>query len=215
MARDKISGKSRGFAFLCYEDQRSTILAVDNLNGANLCGRVIRVDHVQQYKIPKEFFEADNKTENIENALYKPTGPDGRGWGSYRILSEEDEKLFDDLKQEEERVITNANNVANAGMLLDNEEIWEKEFQNLIHSENQITKETKDKKEKKKTKKKEKKEKKEKRRKEKETERQKRKEEALREQYKSYGVTNIVESKPNIQYIPEFAPKTKLKEEQI
>ena len=27
------TGKSKGFAFLCYEDQRSTVLAVDNFNG--------------------------------------------------------------------------------------------------------------------------------------------------------------------------------------
>lgn len=33
MVRDKATGKPRGFAFICYEDQRSTILAVDNLNG--------------------------------------------------------------------------------------------------------------------------------------------------------------------------------------
>jgi len=33
LVRDKKSGKSKGFCFLCYEDQRSTILAVDNLNG--------------------------------------------------------------------------------------------------------------------------------------------------------------------------------------
>lgn len=36
MVRDKKSGKSKGFAFLCYEDQRSTILAVDNFNGAKV-----------------------------------------------------------------------------------------------------------------------------------------------------------------------------------
>lgn len=31
--RDKETGKPRGFAFIKYDDQRSTILAVDNLNG--------------------------------------------------------------------------------------------------------------------------------------------------------------------------------------
>ena len=36
LVRDKDTGKSKGFAFLCYEDQRSTILAVDNLNGAKV-----------------------------------------------------------------------------------------------------------------------------------------------------------------------------------
>nr|XP_012417754.1 PREDICTED: RNA-binding motif protein, X-linked 2 [Odobenus rosmarus divergens] len=32
LVRDKKTGKSKGFCFLCYEDQRSTILAVDNFN---------------------------------------------------------------------------------------------------------------------------------------------------------------------------------------
>ena len=50
MPRDKETGKSKGFAFLMYEDQRSTILAVDNMNGANILERTIRVDHVKNYK---------------------------------------------------------------------------------------------------------------------------------------------------------------------
>lgn len=31
--RDNKTGKQKGFGFICYEDQRSTVLAVDNLNG--------------------------------------------------------------------------------------------------------------------------------------------------------------------------------------
>ncbi|CAN1846423.1 Zinc finger CCCH domain-containing protein 42 [Linum perenne] len=50
LVRDKGTGKSKGFAFVAYEDQRSTTLAVDNLNGAQVLGRVIRVDHVTKYK---------------------------------------------------------------------------------------------------------------------------------------------------------------------
>lgn len=45
-------GDRRGFGFLLYEDQRSTVLAVDNLNGFVLLGRTIRVDHVKDYKMP-------------------------------------------------------------------------------------------------------------------------------------------------------------------
>nr|GMD64373.1 zinc finger CCCH domain-containing protein 25 [Ipomoea batatas]GME12573.1 zinc finger CCCH domain-containing protein 25 [Ipomoea batatas] len=45
LVRDKGTGKSKGFAFIAYEDQRSTNLAVDNLNGAQILGRIIRVDH--------------------------------------------------------------------------------------------------------------------------------------------------------------------------
>ncbi|MCJ1466831.1 hypothetical protein MMC07_005452 [Pseudocyphellaria aurata] len=47
LIRDKESGKSKGFAFLKYEDQRSTDLAVDNLGGATVLGRVLKVDHTR------------------------------------------------------------------------------------------------------------------------------------------------------------------------
>ena len=47
LVRDKDTGKSRGFAFLKYEDQRSCDLAVDNLGGAGVMGRVLSVDHAR------------------------------------------------------------------------------------------------------------------------------------------------------------------------
>lgn len=61
--RDKDTGKSRGFAFLAYEDQRSTVLAVDNLSGARVAGRVIKVDHVDNYKIKRAEARALNSTD--------------------------------------------------------------------------------------------------------------------------------------------------------
>lgn len=54
LVRDKATGKSKGFAFLAYEDQRSTILAVDNLNGAKVLDRIVRVDHASNYKKKEE-----------------------------------------------------------------------------------------------------------------------------------------------------------------
>ena len=50
LVRDKETGKSKGFAFLKYEDQRSCDLAVDNLGGAEVLGRILSVDHCE-YKI--------------------------------------------------------------------------------------------------------------------------------------------------------------------
>ncbi|KAF1915749.1 hypothetical protein BDU57DRAFT_449551 [Ampelomyces quisqualis] len=52
LARDKETGKSRGFAWIKYEDQRSCDLAVDNLGGSTIMDRVLRVDHAR-YK-PKD-----------------------------------------------------------------------------------------------------------------------------------------------------------------
>ncbi|KAJ1944439.1 RNA-binding protein Cwf29, partial [Kickxella alabastrina] len=52
LVRDKDTGKSKGYGFLQYEDQRSTVLAVDNLNGTKVLDRVLRVDHVKNYRQP-------------------------------------------------------------------------------------------------------------------------------------------------------------------
>jgi len=69
LPRDKNTGKSRGFAFLMYEDQRSTILAVDNLNGATVRNRTLKVDHVKGYKQPKVKGEDGEFTERDEQSL--------------------------------------------------------------------------------------------------------------------------------------------------
>ena len=50
MVRDQETGKPKGFCFLKYDDQRSTVLAVDNFNGATLLGRTLRVDHSREYR---------------------------------------------------------------------------------------------------------------------------------------------------------------------
>ena len=36
LIRDQKTGKSKGFGFVCYEDQRSTDLLVDNFNGTKV-----------------------------------------------------------------------------------------------------------------------------------------------------------------------------------
>ncbi|KAF7352291.1 RNA-binding motif protein, X-linked 2 [Mycena venus] len=75
MPRDKETGKRRGFAFLMYEDQRSTVLAVDNLNGATVLEKTLRVDHVKDYKQPKikgedgEWVEPDEQSLNAKPQL--------------------------------------------------------------------------------------------------------------------------------------------------
>ncbi|ESQ42493.1 hypothetical protein EUTSA_v10015340mg, partial [Eutrema salsugineum] len=53
-------GKSMGFAFVAYEDQRSTTLAVDNLNNAKVLGWIIKVDHCGGYK---KIEEEDEETK--------------------------------------------------------------------------------------------------------------------------------------------------------
>ncbi|KAG0233186.1 hypothetical protein BGW42_007664 [Actinomortierella wolfii] len=76
LVRDKETGKSKGYAFIKYLDQRSTVLAVDNMNGSQVKGRTLRVDHVQNYKVPKKVDEDGNEIEQdedmINNAMPKP-----------------------------------------------------------------------------------------------------------------------------------------------
>jgi RNA-binding motif X-linked protein 2 len=67
LVRDKETGKSRGFAFLKYEDQRSTDLAVDNLGGATIMGRVLKVDHTR-YKRKDEEEEMERERAMNEHA---------------------------------------------------------------------------------------------------------------------------------------------------
>ena len=63
LVRDKETGKSKGFAFLKYEDQRSTDLAVDNLGGATILGRTLKVDHTR-YK------RKDDDEEEARTAVF-------------------------------------------------------------------------------------------------------------------------------------------------
>ncbi|KAL4247012.1 RRM domain-containing protein [Abortiporus biennis] len=69
LPRDKNTGKTKGFGFLMYEDQRSTILAVDNLNGAKVLERTLRVDHVKNYKQPKVMNDEGELVEREEQSL--------------------------------------------------------------------------------------------------------------------------------------------------
>lgn len=71
LCRDKVTNKSLGYGFIKFCDQRSTILIVDNLNGCQLLGRTLRVDHVAQYKLPKEVREREEALveERLNNAL--------------------------------------------------------------------------------------------------------------------------------------------------
>ncbi|GIJ85775.1 hypothetical protein Asppvi_004639 [Aspergillus pseudoviridinutans] len=74
LIRDKETGKSRGFAFLKYEDQRSTDLAVDNLTGATVLGRVLRVDHARYKKRDNEEVE-----DNVAKLMGETTDRNARG----------------------------------------------------------------------------------------------------------------------------------------
>lgn len=68
LVRDEATGESRGFAFAKYEDARSCVLAVDNFCGVPLCGRSLRVDHVENYRLPKHLAEKEEQQQSAVQA---------------------------------------------------------------------------------------------------------------------------------------------------
>lgn len=95
LIRDKKTGKSKGFGFLCYENQKSTILAVDNLNGIKITGRTIRVDHVEEYKVPKDAGHEDELTVKMRDEGIHPT--------AMRSYEDEDEDEDEDEETEKSK----------------------------------------------------------------------------------------------------------------
>ena len=91
LARDKESGKSKGFAWLKYEDQRSTDLAVDNLGGAQLLGRVLKVDHTH-YKRKEGEDEEEERRRDLR-------GDEDAGT-NHGVQSEEEDERRPLLKEE-------------------------------------------------------------------------------------------------------------------
>jgi RNA-binding motif X-linked protein 2 len=74
LVRDKESGKSRGFAFLKYEDQRSTDLAVDNLGGASIMGKLLKVDHTRYKRRDGEEEEDEEREKGLQGDVVASEG---------------------------------------------------------------------------------------------------------------------------------------------
>ncbi|OTA62760.1 hypothetical protein K449DRAFT_433677 [Hypoxylon sp. EC38] len=90
LVRDKETGKSKGFGWLKYEDQRSTDLAVDNLGGAEINGRLIRVDHAR-YK-PRDDEDPEEFKVGWEDIVRREKAAKG-----------EDVEMAESSEEEEER----------------------------------------------------------------------------------------------------------------
>jgi RNA-binding motif protein, X-linked 2 len=82
MPRDRETGKPKGFCFLKYDDQRSTVLAVDNFNGAQLLGRTLRVDHSRDYRqrTKRKKKHSDSESEESEVELDEEGKPRMKGF---------------------------------------------------------------------------------------------------------------------------------------
>jgi RNA-binding motif X-linked protein 2 len=91
LGRDKETGKSRGYAWLKYEDQRSCDLAVDNMGGATVMGRVLRVDHAR-YK-PRD---DEDMRDNTMGEADPDAGNDSDGGPRKRRRTESESDSDDD-----------------------------------------------------------------------------------------------------------------------
>ncbi|KAF8819028.1 Rna-binding protein [Cardiosporidium cionae] len=140
IVRDKQTGASKGFAFLAYRDQRSTVLAVDNANGMDLLGRRIRVDHVENFRAPKKFSESGEVDEdgNPKTVDYNATGAEGAGIGKYNV-TEHCRALIKPSNTIKKNVASSTNDkeISKSSSLLDEDDIWARKFEELTKTTNQ------------------------------------------------------------------------------
>ena len=47
--------------------------------------------------------EFDDLTDPLDKKLYKPTGPDGNGWGDFRKINPNDLELLEEMRMIEEK----------------------------------------------------------------------------------------------------------------
>ncbi|OQR83867.1 U2 snRNP component IST3 [Achlya hypogyna] len=90
LVRDKDTGKSMGFVFIKYEDHRSTVLAVDNFNGSTLLSRILRVDHVHKYKLPKELRDKEDADDFDDLDDKEMRGQPGHAYKGKELASKYD-----------------------------------------------------------------------------------------------------------------------------
>ena len=106
LVRDKETGKSKGFAFLKFEDQRSCDLAVDNLGGAEVLGRVLRVDHTRYKKRDgedEEAYRVDKHEEDLNGNKKRPSDDEGTDdEGRKRKRSKKQKPLLKEERELEE-----------------------------------------------------------------------------------------------------------------
>jgi hypothetical protein len=105
---------------------------VDNLNGALVCGRYLKVDHVRNFQPPKEYTSIREEKDFTADKIYKPSGPDGRGWGEWRVYNSDENEYMDTQKVAEKMndfeggaKITKINAQKNK-VIADEDERWEK-----------------------------------------------------------------------------------------
>ncbi|KAL8275688.1 hypothetical protein Esti_000251 [Eimeria stiedai] len=131
LVRDQKTGVPRGFGFLGYEDQRSTILAVDNANGMRLLQRTLRVDHCKDFRPPTSGKDGDKETP------YQPTGAEGGGIGKHLITKREKQLHQSRMQQQKLQQQRHQQDMARAAAGgKDVDEMWAEEFEMMLSNLN-------------------------------------------------------------------------------
>ncbi|PWI68011.1 hypothetical protein PCL_02412 [Purpureocillium lilacinum] len=127
LARDNETGKSKGFGWLKYENQRSTDLAVDNLGGAEIGGRMISVDHARykprddedpdEFKVGWEDMmrregKAVSEDESSEEEAQRPMLPEERELAILMRDHDDDDPMKGYLIEEKKKEVEEAKKLA-------------------------------------------------------------------------------------------------------
>lgn len=86
---DHATGKHRGFGFVEFEDKEDTNSAIDNMNNAELYGRVLRVNYAQPMKIKG----------GDKGWSHQAVWADTDDWYDRQAAEQELEKLDEEAKQ--------------------------------------------------------------------------------------------------------------------
>lgn len=99
IAMNEKTNQPRGFAFIGYADARSAVLAVDNLNGFEVYGRLMSVDHVADYTYP-----LDERGESTEHNV-RVEATNAAGSKHNMTADEKWTSAEEGLKEREDRII--------------------------------------------------------------------------------------------------------------
>ena len=106
LVRDEETGKSKGFAFCKYQDARSCVLAVDNFIGIKILDRPLRIDHVDQYKLPKNILEKEEAVDVSKTGLAYEDQDLENGYSLHHgqdLFADSDEEKKELKKEEKKR----------------------------------------------------------------------------------------------------------------
>lgn len=109
MVHDRETGKPKGYGFIEYSDITTAEMAIRNLNGYELSGRILRVDSAAGGAAIEDFNQVQNVPAPVEENPYGPECDAAKAPEriSQTVASLAPEKMFDLMKQLQEGLINN------------------------------------------------------------------------------------------------------------